>query len=286
MKTALTKNEIEAALAGIRESLAEADKIAFQWETVLSSNQRIDAQEQALAAHFVRRAFVQSIVFLEAAELPATLEEVRKLDERAKKNYVETEYYEDIYLKWSYRLGLYLDGVENAIGPKKAGTVTKDLIQILRGTLYAITDRRCFAAPPQGEPDVHGRIEAVLRCVFPDLRHKPKISKPIKNFEPDTGLPSLRTLIEYKFVDSLEVAKAVSDEVLADTRGYTSKDWDSFVYVIYETKRIKREEEWVAHLRENGVGEETNIIVLFGESRAQSFAEDQSERSQTRKRSE
>ncbi len=166
---------------------------------------------------------------------------------------------------WSVKLEQYLDAIENTLGSRKAGTVTKDVIQILRGTLYAITDRRCFTQPPDGELEVHARIEAVLRCVFPDLRHKPPISKPIKNFEPDTGLPSLRTLIEYKYVSTLDEAKIVSDQVLADTRGYTSKDWDFFIYVIYETSRIKREEEWILHLRENGVGEDTKVIVLSGE---------------------
>jgi hypothetical protein len=32
-------------------------------------------------------------------------------------------------------------------------------------------------------------MEAILRCVFKDLKHKPPIGKAIKNFEPDTGLP-------------------------------------------------------------------------------------------------
>ena len=109
------------------------------------------------------------------------------------------------------------------------------------------------------------RTEAVLRCIFPDLRTKPPVPKPIKNFEPDTGLPSIRALIEYKFVENEQDAKRVSGEILADTRGYVSKDWDSFIYVVYETRRIKRENEWQELMRESGVGENTKVIVISGE---------------------
>jgi DpnII restriction endonuclease len=144
-------------------------------------------------------------------------------------------------------------------------TVTKDVIQILRETQYSITDPRCFLYPPKDEKEVHVRIEAVLRCVFPDLINKPRVNKQIKHFEPDTGLPGINTLIEYKFIGSQDDAKRVADEVLADTRGYTAKDWKQFIYVIYETKRIRPEKHWNQLLRESDVPDNTSIIVIHGE---------------------
>ena len=147
----------------------------------------------------------------------------------------------------------YLEAIESIFVRGKSGKVVKDLTDILRATQYSITDRRCFADPPHNETHVHARIEAVLRCVFPDLRHKPPIAKPIKNFEPDTGIPSLRTLIEYKFVESSEDVKRVVEEVVADTRGYHSKEWDRFIYVIYETVRLKPETEWRQMLNANAL---------------------------------
>jgi hypothetical protein len=89
--------------------------------------------------------------------------------------------------------------------------------------------------------------------------------KAIKSFVPDTGLPPVRTLIEYKFVESAEDAKRVSDEILADTRGYVSKEWDKFIYVVYEARRVKRETEWEQLLRISGIGDNTRIIVISGE---------------------
>src|SRR5205809_3587279 len=83
-------------------------------------------------------------------------------------------------------------------------TVKKDLLQIIRNIHYIITDTTVFPGVPKNEKDVHLRIEAILKCVFPDLKHKPTLSKQIKNFEPDSGISSLRTLVEYKYLSRKE----------------------------------------------------------------------------------
>jgi hypothetical protein len=256
-----TLNPVAAILAAIRASLAKADKEAGNWE-----QRAAEGDEQELVEYFVERAFIQTMVFLEAAGLPHALEAVTHLNDQAKKKYAAVAgYSEGLYLVWAAKLQSYLEAIETAFVGEKPGTVTKELIDILRATQYSITDRNCFQHAPAGEEDVHARIEAVLRCVFPDLRHKPPIAKPIKNFEPDTGLPSLRTLIEYKYVATKDDVKRVVGEVLADTRGYVSKEWERFVYVIYETLRLKPESEWMHMLQESGVGDNTRVVVISGE---------------------
>jgi hypothetical protein len=75
------------------------------------------------------------------------------------------------------------------------------------------------------------------------------------NFEPDTGLVSARTLIEYKFLSSASDTKRIAEEILIDSRGYASRDLDTFVYVIYETKRIKSENEWNLLAEKCGFGQ-------------------------------
>ena len=96
--------------------------------------------------------------------------------------------------------------------------------------------------------------------------HKPRLAKPIKNFEPDTGIPSIRTLLEYKFISGHRQVAQIADEILADTRAYTSQDWTSFVYLIYETRRFKPESQWRQLLRDCEVSENTAVVVLTGES--------------------
>jgi sulfur carrier protein ThiS len=149
-------------------------------------------------------------------------------------------------------------------------SVTKDVLQILRDVHYVIADPKIFGSPPANEADVHVRIEGILKCVFPDLKRKPMLTKQIKNFEPDTGIPSVRTLIEYKFLSRSEDVGTIADQILADTRGYTSRDWIRFLYVIYETNRIRKESEWNQLLRESGVPESTVVVVLSGEPVARS----------------
>jgi hypothetical protein len=170
-----------------------------------------------------------------------------------------------LYLVWPEKLRAFVRALNRTSGKLHSNTVTKDVNEILRSCEYIITDRKIFSQLPACELDVHTRIEGILRAVFPDLRTKPQIDKPIKNFQPDTGLPSIKTLIEYKYVETKADVKRVSDELLADTRGYVSREWNQIICVVYETGRIESERKWKLHLRECGLTESVDIIVIRGE---------------------
>ncbi len=173
-----------------------------------------------------------------------------------------------LWVEWELRR--FVSSIGVVYGITSSHVVSKDVIEVLRATQYAITDRKCFGAPPATEKDVHRRIEAVLKCIFPDLDHKPPIPKAVKNFEPDTGLPSMRTLVEYKFIQTMADVKRVADEILADTRGYKSSEWDKFIFLIYETSRLKKEAEWNRLLHQCGTAYNTQTIVICGEPPKQS----------------
>jgi hypothetical protein len=255
-------------LRGIRDSIGEAEQAFFNFHNAYgpkASDYR-DGQE-AIVGHSVDRAFLELKLFLEANGILQMLRDVAADHTKAAEDFMKAEMYPwgEPYSFWAERLRKYVRAVDTTFGSASPSTVTKELLDILRATLYSITDAECFPSPPANEAEVHVRIEAVLRCVFPDLRHKPVIGKPIKSFEPDTGLPSLQTLIEYKFVATKANVKRVVDEVLADTRGYVSPEWNKFVYVIYETRRLKPEIQWKELLRSSGVGENTQVLVISGE---------------------
>jgi hypothetical protein len=255
-------------LGGIRDSIEEANTAFFNFFNAhdpRASDYR--DEQQGIAGYFLDRAFLELKLFLEAKGILQMLRDVAADHARAAEDFMksETTPWGEPYSFWVGHLRKYLRAVDTTFGSPSASTVTKDLLDILRESQYSITDSKCFPTLPANETDVHVRLEAVLRCVFSDLRHKPPIGKPIKNFEPDTGLPSLQTLIEYKFVATDADVKRVADEILADTRGYVSKDWDKFVYVIYETKRLKPVAQWRELLRSSGVGESTQILVISGE---------------------
>jgi hypothetical protein len=180
------------------------------------------------------------------------------------------------------RFSQYLSAIETIGPPAVETSITKDIVEILRESLYSITDPRLFPHAPRCEDDVHRRIEGVLRCLFPDRITKPSLAKPIKNFQPDTGLPSIGTLVEYKFIANESRVSTVADEILADTRGYASREWRTFVYVIYETKRFRTEQQWNALLRAAEVPENTSVIVLSGEEPSSSPSDQNDQRPKTR----
>lgn len=256
---------LSESLKQIHELLNQADAVYEKYYP--GSTESYDVPEMQID-HYINSAFQHILVLLDKLNLSKTYKQISEIYKNAKKDIRKTEMgVDEPYLVWTGVIYGYLQAIGNSfnIHPFQ-DLVLKDIISILRATLYSITDKNIFPEMPLRENDVHLRIEAVLKCVFPDLNHKPSISKQIKNFEPDTGLPSVKTLIEYKFISNISDAKRVSDEVLADTRGYFSRDWEKFIYVIYETSRIKPESEWVQMLKECGVPSNTSIIVLPGQS--------------------
>jgi len=227
----------------------------------------VSNEPELISEHYMQKAFVSTLVFLEVHSLNETYKEVNQLYIQAKKDGLlkSAMGIEDPYLVWGEYLQNYIDAVAVSFNADlHKGVISKDILSILKAVQYSITDPDMFDSPPSNETEVHKRIEGVLRCVFPNLKHKPQLTKPIKNFEPDTGLPSIRTLIEYKFISNKLQAKTAAEEVLADTRGYISREWETFIYVIYETRRIKPESEWKQLLKECNV-QNTEIIVLSGE---------------------
>lgn len=257
MKIEDTKRAVKAARAvydGAQHELSEWLFIGDEWHT-----------RENFAWH-VERTFVMLETVAEAVGLEHFRFSVAALHSEARKgDYAETKMGpEEPYSVWLSKLYIYLAALEALTGDTKAPQLTKDIESILRESIYAITDTQLFSHPPRSENDVHIRIESILKCLFPDLSHKPRLPKPIKNFEPDTGLPSINTLIEYKFLDSPSTVPTIVDQILADTRGYSSPGWNRFIYVIYETNRYRSEKEWTELLRKSGVPRNTTLVVLSG----------------------
>lgn len=254
-------NDISQVLAAIRQDISNAN-------VFYGPDPRTGDVNTGDVTWYLESAYTRMRILLEALGLTEAVKAVQQVETAAATKWNDTEVDGETgedYLVWGARLAHYVGALEATLGHPQATTVSKDVIEILRATQYSITDKSCFENPPANEKDVHVRIEAVLRCVFPDLQHKPPIAKQIKNFEPDTGLPSIQTLIEYKFMADQGEEKRIADEILADTRGYVSEEWKKFIYVIYETKRIKPESQWRQLLRTSGVELNTEVIVISGE---------------------
>ncbi len=259
---------VVSAVASIEKSLREATNY---FESGIYGGEVASNDDDTISAYYMERAIVELLVLAEHLNLPMTVELVRKLlDEARLKGFTQSKMGpHEPYLVWSERVRMFVDGISSVHGlGETSQSEIRDLKQIIKRALYVICDTALFPNLPAKESDVHSRIEAILKCHYPDLKSKPVLPKPIKNFEPDTGLPSTKTLIEYKFVNTKPEAKKVVDEVLADVSGYRSSEWRNLLFVIYETHRIMPEEEWTRLLHECGLGTNYDAVVLSGDAKA------------------
>ena len=260
-----TAIEISSAIACIESSIREAERYCDKFHYEDHCEGDLDS-----CKYYVERSFYELLVLADRLNLTSTYDLAAKEFKSAKKiGFGETESYEgEMYSKWTGRVRLIADAIASSFGlAKTSQSEVQDLKAILKRAVYVICDTPLFANAPTSEADVHVRLEAILKCYYPDLKSKPRLTKPIKNFEPDTGLPSAKTLLEYKYISNSADAKRVADEILADASGYRSRDWTSLLFVIYETRRVKPEEEWQNLLKECQLYDGVEAIVLSGVAR-------------------
>ncbi len=222
--------------------------------------------EKELAARSLKKAFSAALSLCtkyslntDAESIRSTLAEVDDL--------VRVDEYGNIgvfYLYWGARLLSHLDIIEKLYGKGFIGEFPASLdltVQIIRRAEYAMEGLKQYH---KNERELDEFIENLLRLIYPDLLTTPTLPKSIKNFEPDTGIPSLQLLIEYKYLASKEDAKRVADEILADTAGYKSGDWSYYLFIIYEQRRFVPEVEWNNLLQQCGTAKNTWTFVIPG----------------------
>ena len=219
---------LTAALDTISQNLFHANSYAEAAE--LGKDDGADESAEWL----IRLAFTQLLVVAEAAALPLLRADIASALQEASVSILEmrTDPGGDRYSVAVSTARRFVRALEETLAMDVNHTITKDVESILREATYFINDPAVFPAPPANEDEVHRRVEAVLRTIFSDISHKPRLPKAIKNFEPDTALPSVRTLIEFKYIATKAQLSTIADEILADTRGYESPDWTSVIFAI------------------------------------------------------
>ncbi|CAM4181166.1 hypothetical protein [Zobellia nedashkovskayae] len=136
------------------------------------------------------------------------------------------------------------------------------LKQIIKGTPKMLTDLQII---PYNENIVRNAAYNVLVHVFPDTVKEESISKVTKTYKPDIGIRSLKTAIEYKFVDSAEEAKKAIGGIFEDIGGYGgSEDWKTFYAVLYMTDNFLTQEQIDSELRIANAPDSWKLIPLFG----------------------
>lgn len=250
--TECIEKTISAANNSFSSSLYEEDNTKLYYE----SN----------AEYFIEKAFIELLVLYEKLGLVENHKQLLNIFQMAKDHFLKSEMGDcESCLFWSSKLRIYLCGIETAFGLRRNHEDEHiELKNLIRRSIYAICDEKIYQSVPACEQDVHNRIEGILKCYYPDLKTKPAISKAVKNFQPDTGIPSINILIEYKYVTTQEDAKRIVDEILTDTQGYKATEWHKIIFVIYETIRTFSESNWNNLLKDC---EPHEAIVLQGYSK-------------------
>lgn len=91
--------------------------------------------------------------------------------------------------------------------------------------------------PPSNEREVQDILWIMLRSHYDDLVREETLPKfGVKSYKPDFGIPSIRLLVEVKFIGEPTDASSIQEELLADASGYIndSSNYDSLVVFVYD----------------------------------------------------
>lgn len=254
------------------QALSEIDKLirkAIEYGRRVTEYGSADEIDSEIAKESIEQACLRMIVLLEQyADKHSTLiDEARSLLQSVKADPLKVRVLMgEVFLTWPWRLRELSDTFRNMHfkQEKKAGTDITLLLDVIANAEYYITNPRIFRDMPRSEVDIHVRIEGLIKCLYPDVLTKPRMSKPIKSFEPDTGIPSLKTLIEYKYIKSSDEGKKILDEILADIGGYQTDEYDIFIFVLYETHRLFPLSDWIRAIEESKPPNRIEIVLIKG----------------------
>ncbi|MGB9991015.1 hypothetical protein [Pseudoduganella rhizocola] len=117
---------------------------------------------------------------------------------------------------------------------------------------------------PTSEAEVRNAVFEVCSYSFPDAIKEVGIPKLLKTYKGDLGIPSLRTMVEFKFITSPAEMKAALDGVYADMKGYNHPDWDTFYGVFYMTEPFYTQDDVEREFKFVGADRSWTPIVVQG----------------------
>lgn len=82
------------------------------------------------------------------------------------------------------------------------------------------------------ESDLDTLAEAILLPLFPDLNSNPSLGLRESYRLPDSAIPSIHTLLEYKFISNKADIKKIIDVIQADIRNYAQEPWKNLIFVV------------------------------------------------------
>ncbi len=151
--------------------------------------------------------------------------------------------------------------------------VSLDTLKILLRGFLPCSRRDLLAGQINNEKDVQRIIWTILRTTFQDLVDEESLPRfGVKNYQPDFAIPTLRVLIEVKYVGDAKTLGDLQDELLADVVGYLQaarQSYDRVVLFIYDTTgRVAADTNLSKDLMRDKHVED--VIVVIGPRRSSS----------------
>lgn len=117
---------------------------------------------------------------------------------------------------------------------------------------------------PTNEADVRNAVLAICQFAFNDAMRETPTPKRITSYRIDLTVRSLRSAVEFKFIDDKSEMRAALEGVYADIKGYKDPNWDSFYSVFYMTGPFYTQEEIDEEFRYVDVEKSWEPIVVVG----------------------
>lgn len=153
-----------------------------------------------------------------------------------------SEHIDEPLLKVTGTLWEVIYGLENIL-PKKDSKYLKTEGISLTSILESIplTVHRLNLRFNQ-EGDLDALAEGLLLPLYPDLNPNPSLTLPESYRMPDSAIPSLNILLEYKFITKKADVRKVIDEMQADIRNYAQEPWKHLLFVVGQNEPFTTKE--------------------------------------------
>lgn len=261
----LLAEEIKTELGQCDDALLKIDEIERSYSSMADADEDEDADNHALASHVLEYHLQRTLRAIGAlAERLGTLSierEVSALRQDSSNLRATSRPYEGEIHSEALAIAASCFSPLRAMTDAHKVTVHGALKNILSKTAVILFNNHKV---PKNESEVRNAILAVCSYSFPDAIREVGIPKILKHYKGDLGIPSLRTMVEFKFITSQSEMKAALDGVYADMKGYKHPDWETFYGVFYMTGPFYTQQDVEHEFKFVGADRSWTPIVVQG----------------------
>ncbi len=232
--SSLMIKELDAVTVAVRKAVSE-------WEVRFVFEQSSEGPEadKEYVAYLLRISYLTIQCFLEKHGFKLISEHLKeKWKERENDLFSSymSRYIDEPMLKVADSFWEVLASVKNVVSAGESTGYQKTDVRI-KNILEAIpASAHILKYSIQSENDIDRLAESLLLPLYPDLNSSPSLTLADSYRQPDSALPSIKTLVEYKIISTKEAKSKVVDEMQADIRNYYQQPWEHLIFGIGQSE--------------------------------------------------